>query len=164
MYILPIISIRTTDGVADMITRHTPHNYKASRSGAVSMMSVALKTESATSKEYYSSTWNSSPHQTKLTGNSRESFDRRCTPSHPPDETPTTNQVTRLEFQDTYLGRAPLNAPSALEAPDPWLRMAFPMGNSSNGSPSFGPCSVGPLRASRFVGLLAVSYYCAPNM
>jgi hypothetical protein len=61
VYILDIVSIRTIDGVADMITRHTPHNYKAARSGAVSMMSVALKTESAVSKEYYSSTWNTPP-------------------------------------------------------------------------------------------------------
>lgn len=51
-------------GVADMITRHTPHNYKAARSGAVSMMSVALKTdktESAAFKEYYSRTSNTPP-------------------------------------------------------------------------------------------------------
>lgn len=126
------------------------------------MMSVALKTESAAFKEHYSSTWNTR-HQTKLTGSSRESFGR-CT--HPPDETSTPSQVTRLEFQATYLELPPLCPHLPLKQlihSCGWIsQWATPIPSVPTGAPHSDPVPLG--HSEPFVGLLAVSllsHYCA---
>ena len=74
------VSVPLTDGVADMRARHTPHNYKAAHAPACLTDVCGTQDRNPQLSRNITRVPRTSPHQTKLTGNSRESFDR-CTPS-----------------------------------------------------------------------------------